>query len=185
MKTRASHRIATEEPVYALSLAANPEFDTTTLRFTYQSLVTPSSVFDYDMDDAAAHAAEAAGGARRVRSGAATKRSASGRPRATARRCRSRSSTGRASRSTAARRCCCTATARTASRMSPTFSSTRLEPARPRLRLRDRPHPRRRRAGRGVARAGTDDAEDEHVHRLHRLRRVPGRRTGTRRRTGS
>ena len=58
------------------------------------------------------------------------------------------------------------------------------EPARPRRRLRARLHPRRRRARRGVARAGPDDAEDEHVHRLHRLRRVPGRRAATRRRTG-
>ena len=49
MKTRASHRIRTEEPDYALSLAANPEYDTTTVRFNYQSMVTPSSVYDYDM----------------------------------------------------------------------------------------------------------------------------------------
>ena len=50
MKTRASHRIATSEPDYALSLAANPEFNTTTVRFTYQSMVTPSSVYDYDLN---------------------------------------------------------------------------------------------------------------------------------------
>ena len=50
MKTRASHRIATSEADYALSLAANPEFNTTTVRFTYQSMVTPSSVYDYDLN---------------------------------------------------------------------------------------------------------------------------------------
>jgi oligopeptidase B len=50
MKTRQSHRITTEEPDYALSLAANPEFNTDTVRFTYQSMVTPSSVYDYRMD---------------------------------------------------------------------------------------------------------------------------------------
>jgi len=49
MKTRSSHRISTEEPDYALSLAANPEFDTATVRFNYQSMVTPQSVYDYDM----------------------------------------------------------------------------------------------------------------------------------------
>jgi oligopeptidase B len=48
-KTKASHRIATEEPDYVLSLAGNPEFDTTTIRFNYQSMVTPSSVYEYDL----------------------------------------------------------------------------------------------------------------------------------------
>jgi oligopeptidase B len=48
-KTRQSHRIATDEPDFALSLGANPEFETTTLRFNYQSMVTPSSVYDYDL----------------------------------------------------------------------------------------------------------------------------------------
>ena len=47
------------------------------------------------------------------------------------------------------------------------------EPARPRRDLRHRLHPRRRRDGRGVARAGPHDEEDEHLHRLHRLRRAP------------
>jgi oligopeptidase B len=32
-----------------MSPAANPEFDTATLRFRYNSLVTPASIFDYDM----------------------------------------------------------------------------------------------------------------------------------------
>jgi oligopeptidase B len=37
------------EPVYSVFLDTNPEFDTATLRYRYQSLTTPSSVFDYDM----------------------------------------------------------------------------------------------------------------------------------------
>jgi oligopeptidase B len=49
-KTRRSHRITTEEPDYALSLANNPEFDTTAIRFNYQSMVTPSSVYEYDLN---------------------------------------------------------------------------------------------------------------------------------------
>jgi oligopeptidase B len=48
-KTKASHRIATDEPDYALSLANNPEFNTPSVRFNYQSMVTPSSVYDYDL----------------------------------------------------------------------------------------------------------------------------------------
>jgi oligopeptidase B len=50
MRTRASHRIATDEPDYALSLGSNPEFETTTVRFNYQSMVTPASVYDYDFN---------------------------------------------------------------------------------------------------------------------------------------
>ena len=49
MTTSESHRIAADEADYALSLASNPEFNTTTVRFNYQSMVTPSSVYDYDM----------------------------------------------------------------------------------------------------------------------------------------
>ena len=47
--TKQSHRIATDEPDFALSLAGNPEFDTKTVRFNYQSMVTPSSVYEYDL----------------------------------------------------------------------------------------------------------------------------------------
>jgi oligopeptidase B len=44
-----SHHIEFAEPVYSTSLSNNREFNTNTLRFNYQSLVTPNSVFDYDM----------------------------------------------------------------------------------------------------------------------------------------
>jgi len=49
-KTNKRHRIQFPEPVYAAGLSTNHEFDTKVLRYNYQSLVTPSSVFDYDMD---------------------------------------------------------------------------------------------------------------------------------------
>jgi oligopeptidase B len=49
MKTQQSHRITAEEADYAMGLGANPEYDTVTLRFNYQSMVTASSVYDYDM----------------------------------------------------------------------------------------------------------------------------------------
>ena len=48
--TGARRRVAYPEPVYAAALSQNAEFATTVLRYTYQSLVTPSSVFDYDMN---------------------------------------------------------------------------------------------------------------------------------------
>jgi oligopeptidase B len=44
----ASHRIEFTEPAYSASLGANPEFATPTVRFQYESFVTPRSVFDYD-----------------------------------------------------------------------------------------------------------------------------------------
>ena len=48
-KTKQSHRVTTDETDFAISLASNPEFNTGTLRFNYQSMITPSSVYDYDM----------------------------------------------------------------------------------------------------------------------------------------
>ncbi len=44
----ASHRIELTEPAYNASLGDNPEFDASHVRFQYESLVTPRSVFDYD-----------------------------------------------------------------------------------------------------------------------------------------
>jgi oligopeptidase B len=49
-KTNQRHRVEFPEPVYAAGLSTNREFDATVLRYNYQSLVTPSSVFDYDMN---------------------------------------------------------------------------------------------------------------------------------------
>jgi len=44
------HYVEFVEPVYTASLGANAEYDTKLLRFNYTSLVTPNSVFDYNMD---------------------------------------------------------------------------------------------------------------------------------------
>jgi len=43
------HTIAFDEEAYSLGLSAGYEFDTTTVRFSYSSMTTPSQVFDYDM----------------------------------------------------------------------------------------------------------------------------------------
>lgn len=43
------HAISFDEPVFNASPGSNPEYNTDTLRFGYTSLVTPSSVYDYDM----------------------------------------------------------------------------------------------------------------------------------------
>ncbi len=47
--TKQSHRITFPETSYEVGLSSNPEFDTHTIRFTYTSMVTPGSVFDYNM----------------------------------------------------------------------------------------------------------------------------------------
>lgn len=44
------HTISLPESIYSVVPAANPEFNTSTLRFVYTSLVTPMSTFDYDMN---------------------------------------------------------------------------------------------------------------------------------------
>lgn len=49
-KTQADHLVDFGEPVYEAYIGTNPEFETSTLRFTYTSLTTPSSTFDYDMN---------------------------------------------------------------------------------------------------------------------------------------
>ena len=38
------------EPTYSFSGGNNPEFNTTKFRFNYSSMITPSSVFDYDLE---------------------------------------------------------------------------------------------------------------------------------------
>jgi oligopeptidase B len=50
LKTRhADHYITFPEPAYAVSPTQNVEFDSPTLRFTYSSIITPPSTFDYNM----------------------------------------------------------------------------------------------------------------------------------------
>jgi oligopeptidase B len=43
------HVVATDEEVGSTWMGGNPEYDTTTVRFGYTSLVTPPSSFDYDL----------------------------------------------------------------------------------------------------------------------------------------
>lgn len=44
------HYLDFGEPAYTAYVGANPEFNTTNLRYNYTSLTTPNSVFDYDMN---------------------------------------------------------------------------------------------------------------------------------------
>jgi oligopeptidase B len=45
------HVIEHPEPVYSTGVGPNFEFDTRTLRYVYTSLATPTSSYDYDLDD--------------------------------------------------------------------------------------------------------------------------------------
>jgi len=49
LESQASHHVEFSEPTYDVTPEPNPEFESTRYRFRYQSLVTPSSVFDYDV----------------------------------------------------------------------------------------------------------------------------------------
>lgn len=44
-----SHYVEFPEAAYGVTVDENPEFATSTLRFTYSSLITPDSVYDYDV----------------------------------------------------------------------------------------------------------------------------------------
>ena len=49
-KTNKRQRIEFPEPVYAASLGPNAVFNTAVVRYSYNSMVTPNSTFDYDMN---------------------------------------------------------------------------------------------------------------------------------------
>ncbi|HYE14970.1 MAG TPA: S9 family peptidase [Pyrinomonadaceae bacterium] len=48
-KTGKSHFLEFPEPVYSASVNVNKEFDTKLVRYAYQSFITPSSIYDYDV----------------------------------------------------------------------------------------------------------------------------------------
>ena len=48
-RSGAEHQIAVDEPAYALSLRGASEFDTTVMRYGYNSPSTPTSTYDYDL----------------------------------------------------------------------------------------------------------------------------------------
>ena len=112
--TGETHSIDFPEPVYSVALTGNAEYDTQLLRFTYTSLVTPASVFDYNLETRQRELKkqqEVPGLRRRAISIRADIR----RLRRTARKSRFPWSTRRAWFATAARPCCSTAMAPTAS----------------------------------------------------------------------
>src|SRR6185437_9977082 len=49
-KNNERHPIKFPEPVYSAGLTSNREYNTTVVRYVYNSMVTPASIFDYDMN---------------------------------------------------------------------------------------------------------------------------------------
>lgn len=49
-KDKSEHYMTFDEPAYLASVSVNPDFNTNLLRFNYTSFITPSSVYDYNMD---------------------------------------------------------------------------------------------------------------------------------------
>ena len=47
---RSEHYIAFNDPAYTANAGGNPDFNTDVLRFSYSSMTTPASTFDYHMD---------------------------------------------------------------------------------------------------------------------------------------
>ena len=161
MKTKESHRIATDESDYDLSIGDNREFDTSVVRFNYQSMVTPLSVYDYDMNTRERKLLkrqEVPGGydagryeAKRIwavaRDGTKVPVSIVYKKGVPFDGTAPMLLYGYGSYGLS---------------LSPTFSSNRLALARSRSDLRNRVHPRRRRTWRRVARRRTDDVQAEH-----------------------
>ncbi|WP_430791059.1 S9 family peptidase [Actinoplanes sp. G11-F43] len=46
----AAHDVEFPEPIYSVGLAGNPEYDTSSVRLSYTSLVTPDSIYDMDLN---------------------------------------------------------------------------------------------------------------------------------------
>ena len=112
-----------DEPLYSVGTGNNPEYDATALQVVFESLVTPRTVYDYDVATGELHPAQAPAGARRLRPGDVRAAPRVGHRAPTAPGCRSRWCYRRGTSSrTAPRPGCSTATAPTRS------PSTRTSP---------------------------------------------------------
>ncbi len=49
LRSDSSHAMAFDEPAYSLGIEANAEWDSQVYRYSYESMSTPSTVYDYDM----------------------------------------------------------------------------------------------------------------------------------------
>ena len=172
-KTNKRHRIQFPEPVYAAGLGANREYNTRVLRYNYQSLVTPSSVFDYDMVTGKAtlmKQTEVPGGFDKAnyKSERVFATASDGTQGSVVNRLSPRHEAGRQSAVTALRLRLLRLFRFANLLVKPTGAAGSWRG------LCHRPHSRRWRDGRRVAAGGPDDEQDEYVYGFHRRRRTPG-----------
>ncbi len=171
-ETRKSVRVPMPEPAYDAGADANPEFTATSFRYIYESPVTPRSVFEYDFATGAQKLikrTEVPGGydparfmVERVQVAAADGVKIPAGHCAPARRAAGRHGAGLVVRLRVLRDF----------RGRVVFIVANFV-AGPRGGVRHRARPGWRRIGRGVARGGTHADQEEHVHRLHRVRGLP------------
>ena len=173
------HEIAFDEEAYSLGISAGYEYDTPTL-----------ALHLFVDDDAGPGVrlrhgrAQARCCARRRRSRAATiprstSRAASWRRPRTARRCRSRCSTARTRKLDGSAPLLLYGYGAYGMTIPAGFSHQRAQPGRSRLRLCHRPCARRQGQGLSLVQGRQARQEDEHLHRLHRRRRISRRSNGS------
>ena len=63
LSSKEAHTIEMPDPAYSLGASRNAEFDTAKYRYTYESPITPSSTFEYDVSQPDFDPAQATGGA--------------------------------------------------------------------------------------------------------------------------
>ena len=171
--------IAFDEPLYVVDAPGESDYETSTIRVGYGSMLTPDSVYDYDLTTAELTLLKRSPvlddprfGPYRPENyvqerGWATAPDGTRVPLSIVRRGRRR--TGRLGAGPALR----LRLVRDLDR--PELRHPAALAAGPRHRLRHRPRPRRWRAGPRLVRAGQDADQEEHLHRLRRLRGLPAR----------
>ena len=174
LATGAQQRIPFPEPVYTAAPQTNREFKTKLFRYAYQSLLTPPSVFDYDVEKHSSTLLkqnEVPGGYDSSKYNSerlwATARDGAKVPVSVVYRKDMKKEDG--SNPLYALRIRLLRLPATGH-----FQLKSLELARPRFRDGLCAYSRRRRSRQALARRRAHAEQDEHLHRLHRLYRVPG-----------
>ena len=164
--------IAFPEPVYSVFPGGTPDYNSKTFRYSYQSLITPSSVYDYDAQTGKSTLLKR----QEVLGGYDPSQYVSERQWATARDGVKVPVVDRLQKGLQARRAFAADAVRlrfVRIRNAGDLFERPVESAGSRCSLRDRPHPRRRRDGREMARRRHVDAQEEYLLRFHRQRRIP------------
>ena len=165
--------IAFDEPLFTVDAVGGPEYVTDTIRLGYESMVTPAIGLRLRARHRRAHSCASRrrcspGRTAPVPPGGLRAGARLGRPPRTAPGSRSRSSGAPTCRWTGPRRRLLYGYGSYEISDRPELLHPAAVPAGPRLRLRHRPHPRRRRDGPELVRERQDADQEEHLHRLRR-----------------